>query len=409
MADALTPLVPPEVDLRGMPWMRLDTGRLLDSDLFALSTGEEFKAAVALWCKSWTQQPAASLPSDDRILAHLSGAGARWKKIKAMALRGWLSCEDGRLYHPVVAEQALQAWEERVAYRDERDAAAQRKREEREARAAMFDALRAAGHKPKWNTSTAELRDMLANLGDLSRVTGCDVSQGQAAPVTDKSQTCHRLREGEGEGEGSLKAFPRAPRASTGTEADGSGAAPEVVVTDIHGSPVVSPIAGLDAAQSATVVTACKALRKLGASRFHPGDDALVALALEGFTAEQMARVAAEKALRDSALWNDPDVHPELFDLLTNGASQQAMALTAPQYTALRSAAAQVSGGYIASTLRGRRRDLANQGQQAQAAPRGTSRRPSVTDNFAGKNYAGTSIDELSPELRGRVASQLAG
>lgn len=158
------PLVPPEVNLRGLPWMRLDTTRLLDSDLFAMSNGDEFKAAVALWCKSWTQQPAASLPTEDRVLAHLSGAGARWKKVKAMALRGWILADDGRLYHPVVAEQALLAWEERQEFRAEVDAQAERKRREREERATMFKRLKDAGQVLPWNTPTGKLRELVAAL-----------------------------------------------------------------------------------------------------------------------------------------------------------------------------------------------------------------------------------------------------
>ncbi len=112
------PLTPADCDLRGLPFLPLDVVRLLDSDLFALSTGDEFKAAVALWCRSWNQVPAASLPDEDRILAHLSGAGARWKKVRAMALRGWIKCGDGRLYHPVVAEKAREAWELRLRQRE---------------------------------------------------------------------------------------------------------------------------------------------------------------------------------------------------------------------------------------------------------------------------------------------------
>ena len=112
------PLTPPDCDLRGLPFMPLDTARLLDSDLFALSTGDEFKAAVALWCKAWQQVPAGSLPNDDRILAHLSGAGARWTKMRAAALRGFVLCDDGRLYHPVIADKAIEAWQHRTAQRD---------------------------------------------------------------------------------------------------------------------------------------------------------------------------------------------------------------------------------------------------------------------------------------------------
>lgn len=113
------PLTHPDCDLRGMPFMPLDVVRLIDSDMFALSTGDEFKAAVALWCKSWNQVPAASVPCDDRILARLAGLSFReWSAVKAMALRGWLLCDDGRLYHPVVAQKAGEAWAARGRQRD---------------------------------------------------------------------------------------------------------------------------------------------------------------------------------------------------------------------------------------------------------------------------------------------------
>lgn len=112
------PFTAPDCDLRDFAFMPLDAARLLDSDLFALATGDEFKAAIALWCKAWTQVPAGSLPDDDRVLAHLSGAGAKWKKVKAMALRGFVKCDDGRLYHPVVCEKANEAWGKKQSYRD---------------------------------------------------------------------------------------------------------------------------------------------------------------------------------------------------------------------------------------------------------------------------------------------------
>lgn len=386
------PLVPHDVDLRGLPWMRLDTGRLLDSDLFALSTGEEFKAAVALWCKSWTQQPAGSLPKDDRILAELSRA-KKWSKVKDMALRGWIECSDGRLYHPVVAEQALLAWEERVAYRAKKDADAERKRLERVEREQMFELLKAAGHTPKWNTPTRDLRDMVDEVTHLSRVTGADESQGQETDIRNLSPA----KRGTGrDGTGSLKAFARSPGAGP----------PDVIVTDGNGNPTTSIIATLTAEQSAVVVMSCKALRKMGSIRFNPGDEGLAALATEGFTAEQIVRTAGEKALRDAGMWNDPDVREDLPDLLINGASQQDMGLTPEQNTTLRGAVSQVSIGYIASALRGKRRDATDKAKHAR--PQRGAGKPSSADNFEGKNYVGTSVDNLSPELRDRVASHLA-
>jgi hypothetical protein len=109
------PLTPPDCDLRssGMVFMPLDVGRMMDSDQFAMATGDEFKATMALYAKAWLQVPAASLPNDDRVLAHLAGGYTprRWRKIKDVALRGWMLCTDGRLYHPVIAEFAHDAWE----------------------------------------------------------------------------------------------------------------------------------------------------------------------------------------------------------------------------------------------------------------------------------------------------------
>lgn len=124
------PLTPASCDLRGLDFMPLDVVRLLDSDTLALLTGDEFKAAFQLWCRSWKEVPAASLRNDDRILARAAGVAlSEWQTIKAAALRGWVECDDGRIYHPVVAEKALRAWIERIGYRD-RSAKAQSSRHE---------------------------------------------------------------------------------------------------------------------------------------------------------------------------------------------------------------------------------------------------------------------------------------
>lgn len=116
MDELPAPFTPPDCDLRGFPYVPIDIARLLDSDLYALSTGDEFKAAFSLWCKAFLQCPAGSLPDDDRILAHLSGAHGIWKKVRGMALRGFVRCSDGRLHHPVLAEKALEAWRSRERF-----------------------------------------------------------------------------------------------------------------------------------------------------------------------------------------------------------------------------------------------------------------------------------------------------
>jgi hypothetical protein len=122
------PLVPVEVDLRGLGGFMLRTDRLLSSELVALGNAEECWAAVLLWCRAWQQAPAASLPNDDRVLASFSGAGRRWKLVKAMAMRGFVLCSDNRWYHRVLAEEALEAWSRRIKFRERSDKANNAKR-----------------------------------------------------------------------------------------------------------------------------------------------------------------------------------------------------------------------------------------------------------------------------------------
>ncbi|SFM91301.1 DUF1376 domain-containing protein [Methylobacterium pseudosasicola] len=127
-ADLPAPLVPADIDIAGLSSFLLDIDRLFHSELWALSTGEEFKAAVALWGHAWRQRPAGSLPNDDRLLAAFSGAGGRWKKVKAIALRGFVLCSDNRFYHRVLCEDVLRAAKSKDA-RKERTAAATRARQ----------------------------------------------------------------------------------------------------------------------------------------------------------------------------------------------------------------------------------------------------------------------------------------
>jgi len=116
MTGLPAPLVPTEIDLSKLDGFMLDTVKLLGSELVALSTGDEFKAAVMLWCRAWKQRPAASLPDDDRILASFAGYGRDvkgWQKVREMALRGFVQCSDGRLYHQVLAADAVRAFRAR--------------------------------------------------------------------------------------------------------------------------------------------------------------------------------------------------------------------------------------------------------------------------------------------------------
>lgn len=130
------PLVPADVDLRDYVFMPLDVLRLRDSELAATPDAEAFRCSVLAWCVSWHQMPAASLPDDDTTLARLLGFGRDirgWKKVRAAGgLRGWVKCSDGRIYHPVVAEKAIEGWAAKVAQRARTEAARKAKEEKRQ-------------------------------------------------------------------------------------------------------------------------------------------------------------------------------------------------------------------------------------------------------------------------------------
>ena len=119
MTDLPSPLVPAEVDLSDFPFMPIDVRRLRDSRLVATSTGDAFMAWMLLVCASWHQRPAGSLPDDDIELAQLAGFGRvvrEWQKVRGGALYGWVKCSDGRLYHPHVAEKAVEAWDGKLQH-----------------------------------------------------------------------------------------------------------------------------------------------------------------------------------------------------------------------------------------------------------------------------------------------------
>lgn len=114
------PLTPAGSDLRDFPHTPMFRSRLFGSSFHARANDSEWRAGVTLWLKSWDQVPAGSLPSDDIELCRLAEMARNmkdWLKVKGEALRGWVECSDGRLYHPVVAEGVNNAIEKKIAQR----------------------------------------------------------------------------------------------------------------------------------------------------------------------------------------------------------------------------------------------------------------------------------------------------
>jgi hypothetical protein len=182
--DLPAPLATAECNLRGFQWMPLDVASLPDSEFAIHTTGDEFKAAIVLWCKSWSQVPAGSLPNDDISLKRLSGAD-NWKRVKAGAMRGWVLCSDNRWYHPVIVAKAMEALPARKAHADNKAAAAERKEREREDRKRLFALLREHGQVPDIHIKTTELRKMAEGL--QSQPGSRDVTRDMSHAVTAKT------------------------------------------------------------------------------------------------------------------------------------------------------------------------------------------------------------------------------
>lgn len=216
------PLTSADCDLRDFAFMPLDVVRLRDSDLAATESPEACWAAVLLWAASWHQVPSASLPDDDRVLANLSGYGRvvkEWQKVRDGALRGWIKCSDGRLYHPVVAEKAREAWTGKLQQRHRTECARIRKFNERHGTThacPTFEDWIAAGCPIGQTTNVT--RDMppmsQGQPPDVTRdIPG--LSQGQGCEMQSKGKGQGKGQgQGETKGEGATQAPPPTPAPS---------------------------------------------------------------------------------------------------------------------------------------------------------------------------------------------------
>lgn len=136
MTDRPAPLTPADADLQDFPFMPLHVARLRDSNLAAEETAEACWYALLLWSASWHQLPAGSLPDNDAVLTRLIGLGRdvkTFRKHRAGAVRGMVCCADGRLYHPVVAEQVNAGWRRKIEQRWRAECARVKKANQRNA------------------------------------------------------------------------------------------------------------------------------------------------------------------------------------------------------------------------------------------------------------------------------------
>lgn len=274
------PLVPAEVDLRGLEYMPLLGDRLFASDFDLDANDTEFRIGLKLWWAAWKQVPAGSLPKEDSRLCKLAGLGeapAKWRKVRDRALHGFIECSDGRLYHPVVAKQALIAWEKRVEDRAEKEGDADRKAREREQRASMFRELKEAGITPKWNTPTTELRRLHAE--HVTRTGPPEVTEPVTVTVTAKTG-----RDGTG------RSTPPIKDGEFSTTAAPGATDPPAQPDDPEPPPAPS-LAG----------RACLACRGANVHDVNPSHPDLLRLLAAGVTPEEIGATAAECAGKGKA------------------------------------------------------------------------------------------------------------
>lgn len=201
MSELPAPLVHAAVDLTDFAFMPLDVRRLRDSRIVVSADGEEFRAAILLWCAAWHQIPAASLPDDDIELANLAGYGRvlkEWRRVRPGALYGWIKCSDGRLYHPVVAEKARESWDSKLRHRYQRELERIKKHNTRHAEdkkaVPTFDAWKASAF-PGAVPGAVPAANPTCPRGQPEEVPGDGDTQSPQSPE-------ENLLKGQGEGQG---------------------------------------------------------------------------------------------------------------------------------------------------------------------------------------------------------------
>ncbi|MCC6105917.1 hypothetical protein [Acetobacter sp.] len=122
------PLTPADCDLRGYDFMPFYGVRYFRSSSYMQAAARNPRAGLAamkLWWEAWSQVPCGSLPDDDIELGMLADFGTDkrgWARAKEIALRGFVKCSDGRLYHKELCEIALDKFDLRLKSDEKREA-----------------------------------------------------------------------------------------------------------------------------------------------------------------------------------------------------------------------------------------------------------------------------------------------
>src|SRR5262250_1772810 len=124
------PLISRDIYLGGKAeWMPFHIDRFARSTFTRVASNAQLGAAFRLWLLAWGEKPAGSLPNDDRWLSDAAKIDRqRWSSEAEVVLHGFVACNDGRLYHPVICELAKNRFEQLKGR--QRGAALSRRRQE---------------------------------------------------------------------------------------------------------------------------------------------------------------------------------------------------------------------------------------------------------------------------------------
>ena len=91
---------------------QIDHERLFASDTWALAPPDIRPWLLMIWHTAWVQMPAAAFTNDHAVIAAKIGMEPRIFTAHAdILLRGFVLHSDGRIYHPLIVEQASGAYE----------------------------------------------------------------------------------------------------------------------------------------------------------------------------------------------------------------------------------------------------------------------------------------------------------
>ncbi|WP_052405916.1 hypothetical protein [Paraburkholderia heleia] len=163
MADLFNLPDPPYLpDTRAKGWrFELDLQRIEQSDTWALATPDLRPWLLMLWAVAWQQTPCGTLPTEDRLIAPRLGMPLQaFTDAKEVLLRGWWQANDGRLYHPTIAERVVEMCNHKDTERIRQRAYRARIKAEREAHEAAAGAKTSAG-QTKTSTEQTETSDVV--------------------------------------------------------------------------------------------------------------------------------------------------------------------------------------------------------------------------------------------------------